>query len=585
MGREDESRGLIPNSQGEAIDDWELAEVLDQALSQLNSGDEPAEILARYPDYADFLRLMLHVAQVVRHTPPPPADPDARRAGLERLLAAVEARRDAEMAAVLDNALTQLAAGEPLEAVLAAHPVWAAAIQPMLEVAAAISDLSHPTPDPWKKRQGRRRLLRAVVALRRAQERTHRQVQPALEIGGAFEAALDGALERVRQGEDVEAVLAGYPAFAAQMRPLLCVAAEIQQVPQPIPREDPYFAGRERVVRLAARRRRQRQAAEMPAIPRDQPAGVAEWLTRFLGVAPRLRQAAITLVMLITLILGGFSVTRVAADSLPTSRLYPVKLFTERVQLVLAPSPEAKAELSLRISQERQREAEILMRQMGKVDLWVLREMLRSNDQFLGLIKEVPAERRSGLLADGAHLFHQQRQKLAELSESGNLLLSGDEREVLRDLVGAVGDDQAIAEEVQRNSGLAVFIPTPALVILPTATPVPQPTAAPTQPPAQPTVVPATATPIPPTATPKPEIVLEPVAPPEQAVPAEQEEPVATATPTPTPTVTPTAAPEPVEPPPAPTAEPTAVPAPPEPTPEPTPAPVEIVLPTLPPPP
>ncbi|MFQ5858716.1 MAG: DUF5667 domain-containing protein [Anaerolineae bacterium] len=635
MGRTGKSQEPTTNSQRDAIENWELEEVLDQALSQLNSGDNLERILARYPAHAGLLRPMLRVAQLIRRVPPPMPNPTAKQAGLDRLIVAVHALRDVQVATVLDGAIARLSAGEELETILVDNPTWADEIRPMLEAAAVVSDVPQPIPDQHKKQQGRERLLREVAALRqaqdaalrqarpersrRAQDAALRQTQPALrsldmawdrlrsgdvpstgsgqalslskeqasETTGAFKDALDEALAGLRDGLDVETVLAHYPAFAGQMRPLLQTAEDVWRVPPPIPAEDAYFAGRERVVRMAAQRRRQPIQSGERLLKE-----LADLLSQLLGVAPRLRRAAITVALLAAMILGGFSVTRVAAGSLPTSRLYPVKRFTEQVQLVFAPSTEAKAKLHLEFGQERLREAEVLARQTGRVDPGVLGEMLEENDRFLDKIKDVSLEKRRELLADGAQLFYQQRQALTKLSGADSPL-SASERAVLRDFVGEAGDDQAIAEEVQRDLDLAELIPSPMPVSPATVTlapsPTPVPTEAPEKPAEQPTPVPPTATPVPPTATPPQapaEMVLEPAGPVEQTVPAATstatQAPVpATATPTVAAPAGPVDTPPPVEATSTPTSAPTATPTPSEP--EVTPSPVEVVMPTLPP--
>jgi len=596
MGHDDEAREAItPNSHRDAIEDWELAEVLDQALSQLNSGDDFEHILARFPAQAGLLRPMLRVAQLIRRVPPPAPDVVARQAGLNRLLAEVRARRDARVAALLDTAIARLKAGEALETVLAGTPTWASALRPMLEAAVAVSQTPQPIPDQQKKRAGRKRLLRAVRSLRQAQDVARRQAWHALqqksgqapEPGLTFEDALDEALARLRDGVDLETALSPYPAFAARMRPLLQIAGQVQRVPPPIPAEEAYFAGRERVVRLAIQQRQRRRRDRVPAAPQGA-LRLGDLLSRFLGITPHLRRAAITVVLLVAMILGSFSVTRVAADSLPNSRLYPVKRFTERVQLVFTPSTEARANLHLRFSQERLREAEALARRTGKVHSAVLDDMLEENAQFLGTIRQVSPEKQEELLSNGARVFLQQRQVLTELSHADGLL-DPSERSALGDFVGKAGDDQAMAEEVQRDLGLAEFIPSPTPLLLATTTSQPSPTREPTTAaaPARPTPVPATATPMPPTATPSAvpaEVVLEPPEPEQPVMPTATS--TATETPEPatgTPTATPASGPVSTPPPAAPTAVPTSAPtsAPTAAAPSPT---LEIVLPTLPPP-
>lgn len=446
MGRSDISQEPRPTSREDATDNRELAEVLDQALSQLNRGDDLEHVLARYPMHAGALRPMLRAARRVRRVRPPRPDPVAKQAGLDRVVRAARAQRDARVTAALDEAVTRVLAGEAAEAVVADYPGCADTLRPMLEAAVAVST-----------------------------------------------------------------------------------------TPQPVPSEEAYFAGRHRLVKLAARRQRVaregRAAAEAPGTAKlgtaklaspDGAARLTGRLSRLLGVGSRLRRAAITAVLLVLMVLGSFSVTQVAADSLPTSPLYPVKRFTERVQLAFTPSSAAKAELHQRFSQARFQEARALARQTGKVDSQLVTDMLAQNDQFLGEVRGVAPERRQELVDDGARLFDQQRQWL-------------------RDFVDQVSDDPALAEAVERDlAALMPATPTPAVPATSTPEPSPTPTPAKLQATTSPAVVPATATPVPATATPTPEEVVVPEPP--------QEEPAATepaisvpepATAMPTPTATP----------------------------------------------
>lgn len=487
MGHKDESREPIH----EPDRDQSLAEVLEQALSQLNSGAEIEQILARFPVHAEALRPMLRAARAVRQVPPPMPEASAKQAGLERLMAAVESKLDAQFGQVPQQTI---------------------------------------------------------------------------------ETALEDALARLREGEAMPVVLARYPAFAEEMRPMLQVAEAVRRTPLPIPDEKAYFAGRARVVKLAARRRREREEAKAPTAS-SQGRQLVDLVSQLLGTAPALRRAAITVVLLIAMILGGFSVTQVAADSLPNSPLYPVKRFTERVQLVLTPSTEAKAKLHKQFSEERLRETERLASQTGQVDVQVLNAMLTENDRYLDSIKNISSERQRGFASDGARLFLEQRRVLAQLADTDSPL-TPEQRAMLQDYVGEAGNDQAIAEEVQRDTNLADFIPSPAPRAEATATPLPSPTPRPTrviEEQVKPTSVPATATSVPPTLTPSqppPEVVMEPAQP--------TAPPTSTATQTPLPPLA-TAAPADTPPPaPAPATSVPTEPAAPSPT-------VEIGMPTLPP--
>jgi hypothetical protein len=531
----------------------DFEEVLDEALSQLNSGGistgsirrEVETILARFPDHAAALRPLLIAAAAVRRTPPPVPDEAARRAGLERLLQAVVARRQAvstegaeALDDVVDQAVARLRAGEDLEAVLRRYPQHVAVLRPILQAALTVSRTPLPKPDVRAREAGRQRLVRAVMARRQA--RVAREL--GLQSGSAglsheLPEVLDRALAWLAEGVDLETVLSRYPAYADLLRPMLQAAQAVQRTPHPTPSEEGYFSGRERLLRAVARQRRELRAARESVGARDR--GLRGLLVALVRVPSGLRRAAITVVLLVLMVVGGFSVTQVAASALPDSPLYPVKRFSEQVQLLLTPSPEGKARLYLKFGQERLREAEALAQRKGEVEPRLLADLLTQNDQFFRVIRGADPEKQAVLLEEGKRLFEHQRRVLSELSRE---LPSGPQREVIEDVAGRVSEHQAFAEEVRGDPGLVGMVPTraplPAAIATPqraTATPpvvkvtLPPPTEAP----ATATSLPPTPTPVPPTDTPQVEIVQQPM---EEAT----QPPTATATPSPTPTPTPT---------------------------------------------
>ena len=441
---------------------------------------------------------------------------------------------DAAFEEILDEALSQLSHGETLDVILARYPEHAPRLRPLLAAAFAVQRTPLPQPDERAYQAGLQRLLEAVMARRRARE--------AVVAGGCFDATpeehelaevLDQALALLEAGFTLDEVLRHYTAYAEILQPMLEAALAVRHTPLPEPSEEAYFAGRERLLRAVARRRRELAAR----VAHRRTFAPHALLGALMGVPAGLRRMAITLVLLMIMVVAGFSVTQVAASALPDSPLYPVKRFREQMQLLLASSPEEKARLYLRLGQERLREAEALVQQRGEVDPAVLAAMLAENDRFFEAVRGVDPERRAALLVEGVRVFRHQRRVLSRLRAE---LGSKAQREFLRDVEGLAGEDQAIAEEVRQALGLVELIPTsePPRVrptrVPPTATP-PPPTATPL-PPTQaptPTSVPPTPTPIPPTATPQLGVVQQPVQPPTAS-------PTATATPTPTVTAVPT---------------------------------------------
>jgi hypothetical protein len=141
-----------------------------------------------------------------------------------------------------------------------------------------------------------------------------------------FENILNECLDRLIKGETIEACLARYPQYSAELEPLLKTALEARLAASIKPR--PEF--------------RQRAADEFQAAIRNLPAKKGwsgfKWQVRW--VAP----VAIVLVLLA----GGTGMVAAATNALPDSPLYQVKLATESVQMAFTFSEQGKAELYTR---------------------------------------------------------------------------------------------------------------------------------------------------------------------------------------------------------------------------------------------
>lgn len=146
-----------------------------------------------------------------------------------------------------------------------------------------------------------------------------------------FYDVFDECLDRMAKGEDIEACLKDYPQYARELKPLLETAFTVKQSVSVTPR--PEFTTRAKAefqvaVREANARPRHRFFIWQPV-----------WATA-MGI------------FLAVLLAGSFTVAA-AGNSMPDEPLYPVKLATEQVRLVLTPSPVAKAELSAELADRR----------------------------------------------------------------------------------------------------------------------------------------------------------------------------------------------------------------------------------------
>ena len=146
---------------------------------------------------------------------------------------------------------------------------------------------------------------------------------------------LDQCLEALRQGEDLETVLARHPQEARELEPLLRTALEVQQALaylRPLPgARDRVWTHLQPSLRPAPQRRR------FPVLAWSRPWSVA------------------LASLVLALFLAGGSVLA-SSQSLPGQPLYPVKLATEQVQVAFTPTRVGKARLELRLAERRSQE-------------------------------------------------------------------------------------------------------------------------------------------------------------------------------------------------------------------------------------
>jgi hypothetical protein len=159
----------------------------------------------------------------------------------------------------------------------------------------------------------------------------------------SFEEALARCLEEVAAGADVERVVARYPTYAAELRPLLETALRLRGAALPPPREEAVRRGRMRAV-AAARRMRSATRSRLTA---------RRWVS-----------ALLTAGLLLALLFGGGALgVRAAEASLPGDPLYPLKLLKESAELTWAEWQGDPAPALIHQLERRSEEIEALQRQ------------------------------------------------------------------------------------------------------------------------------------------------------------------------------------------------------------------------------
>jgi|GEM_PF-2206473 len=232
---------------------------------------------------------------------------------------------------------------------------------------------------------------------------------------------LDIAVARRQAGEPIAEIVADYPAHAAELRSLLETVAVLDTL---TPVEMPSAA------EMAADRRQFLQTVENSSVPVVS-LGFVERLNKWIGQKipkkpsnshvkkekqPMIGSLIFKASLIFTLVFGSAGGTALAAaQSLPGSPLYPVKLATEETRLQLANNAAAEALLHLNFAQERVDEM-VQLAQNGKpVDETTITRWQKHVNTALQLAKNSPDAAQQAILTRAQETLQLQQQKLAEI--------------------------------------------------------------------------------------------------------------------------------------------------------------------------
>jgi hypothetical protein len=162
--------------------------------------------------------------------------------------------------------------------------------------------------------------------------------------------AFEDCLARLQSGASLEQVLALYPDWRGELRPMLLAAQAARQAGANV-----------RVPRAAIARSRAKflQKAKPMAAGRSRPA----------AHLPAWRLALVSLVVVLVLASGMVTTVAVSAQALPGDVLYPLKIATEQTQLLLARSTVRRLELEQSFDRERVTEVDALIHQASSQDV------------------------------------------------------------------------------------------------------------------------------------------------------------------------------------------------------------------------
>ncbi len=170
---------------------------------------------------------------------------------------------------------------------------------------------------------------------------------------------LDDCLQRLQAGETIAGCLARHPDHAADLAPMLAVAAQLNRLAGQTPSSAQRQRALARLSQEAATQRVNWRSQKQP-----------HWLTTVFAVR---RLAAATAVILALLVI--FSAGAVAASQ-PGQPAYELRVIVERAPALVAFKPAARVAVELEVADRRQADLQAYLTQAGVLDTTALRAML-----------------------------------------------------------------------------------------------------------------------------------------------------------------------------------------------------------------
>ena len=231
---------------------------------------------------------------------------------------------------------------------------------------------------------------------------------------------LDTAIARLQHGETLSAILMDYPAEAEFLRPLLEAATMFVTLP-PVEMPSPAALQADRADFLADVVQLQQQAVSPGPLARLKEGVVhlLPWsltnLTYHRKGQRRMGMLLIKAMLVVGLVFGSAGATAaMAANSLPDSPLYPVKLALEDARLAVTTDPAQQGKLHLAMAQVRTQEMEQLALK-GELPAEAVTNRLQLHlNQALQMASELPQAEMAGLLSQTREMAQAQSRELAQ---------------------------------------------------------------------------------------------------------------------------------------------------------------------------
>jgi len=153
---------------------------------------------------------------------------------------------------------------------------------------------------------------------------------------------LESCLQELDNGVDMENILARYPKFGGELRPILKASLQAKEMAASAPSQSTVIRGRTRLMQRVAELREEKIA------PRKR-------------VIPLLQRIAISFALTATLLLSGTGLVGASSSALPGQRLYPVKRGWEDLRLFFTFNEENRDSLEREFEDERLHEVNELL--------------------------------------------------------------------------------------------------------------------------------------------------------------------------------------------------------------------------------
>ncbi len=222
---------------------------------------------------------------------------------------------------------------------------------------------------------------------------------------------LDICISEMQKGKSIDECIANYPQYANQLKPLLQLAEQIEDLPMPMPSSEAISAT---LINIGKQMEQDTAAIEIPGalVPKESVRMKKSKTFSFLNIfrKPKLVWALSTFLFFAVI----FSATMVSANSVPGDILYPLKLVTEKVKFLLTFDSYGKAELRLNFSDDRLSELVTVLQKSNKLDTTLLKEML--DEAKLALEEnEIPVDKASIFTAKLNHINAYQKAVLENI--------------------------------------------------------------------------------------------------------------------------------------------------------------------------